>query len=224
MENRKYKISRNLIYIGEVGRANGIYACENGESVRTTLGKLCVGSWEHYRSMLFVHMTNDLLYRSPSYPILNMSDNSHFSTQEKFNGIIVKDAYPLAELLEAYEFDDLLTYDDVVDIRKTFFARNIASRHPELFGWKELTEKNINFPSYMTREEIKRAKQKLRQDRAEGGKTFCVDPESDIDPMYWKIADDRADQGLIDVILTGQRINEFKPHKEEGNIKKLPRL
>ena len=109
MENRNYKVNRDNIYVGEVVRTDSIYRY-NGDTdfFRTKPGMLDTGSWFSYRSMLFVLneelLSNDLLYQSPNYPILNVTDdNTCLSLGEK--SIVIKDACNLAALLEYFGYN-----------------------------------------------------------------------------------------------------------------------
>ena len=104
MENRKYKVCRDNIYVGEVVRTDAIFRYEgDSDFLCTKPGQLDIESWFSYRSMLFVpneeKLSNDLLYKSPNYPILNITDDEIcLGLREK--SIVIKDACNLAILLE----------------------------------------------------------------------------------------------------------------------------
>ncbi len=78
MENKKYVVCRDDIYVGEVVRTDSISYCYNKNNYDyMTLG--ITGSYKSYRSMLFVpnelNLANDLLYRSPNYPVLKVTED-----------------------------------------------------------------------------------------------------------------------------------------------------
>lgn len=152
MENRNYKVNRDNIYVGEVVRTDSIYRY-NGDTdfFRTKPVMLDTGSWFSYRSMLFVPneelLSNDLLYQSPNYPILNVTDdNICLSLGEK--SIVIKDACNLAALLEYFGYNRELTFEDILKIRNTFFTGRFAKDNCELFGWKETMAEDVTFYAY----------------------------------------------------------------------------
>ena len=104
MENKKYVVCRDNIYVGEVVRTDSIYRYDGDHDFfKTKPGQLSTSSWRSYRSMLFVpnedKLSNDLLYRSPNYPILNVTDDETCLNLGK-NSLVIKDACNLAALLE----------------------------------------------------------------------------------------------------------------------------
>ena len=163
--------------------------------------------------MLFVpneeNLANDLLYRSPNYPILNITEDNICLNFEKGN-IVVKESYNLSELLKYYWFDQYLTFEDIILIRKTFFTGNFAKDHCHLFGWKETMAESVTF---YTNGNI-----------VTGHRMFIGTSENILPREYWDILDARGDNSLMDAIEWNQKMNAFKPHKQEGPIKKLSRF
>ena len=233
MENKKYVVCRDNIYVGEVVRTDSIYRYEGDDNFfRTKPGQLSTGSWKSYRSMLFVpnenKLSNDLLYRSPNYPILNVTDDETCLNLRE-NSIVIKDACNLAALLEYFGYKKNLTFEDIMKIRKIFFTGRFAKDHCQLFGLRETMAEDVTF--YANGEEVtnpKELERRRRQFRAEqqvGHRMFSGVSESPLPREYWDVLDDRGDNTLIDVIERwDEKINAFAPHKQEGPIKKLTRF
>lgn len=232
MENRKYKVSRDNIYVGEVVRTNKIYRYESDtDFFGTKPGQLCTGSWFSYRSMLFVpnekKLSNDLLYRSPSYPILNVTDDEACLDLGE-ESIVIKDACNLAALLEYFGYNKDLTFKDIMRIRKTFFTGRFAMDNCELFGWKETKPEDWRY--YKNGVEItdpKELKRRIAQERRSqqaGHRSFTGVSESALPSEYWDVLDKMGDNDLIDAIEWHEKMNAFAPHKQEGPVKKLTRF
>ncbi len=232
MENRKYKVSRDDIYVGEVVRTDRVYRYEGDRDFfRTKPGQLSTGSWFSYRSMLFVpneeKVSNDLLYRSPSYPILNVTDDeSCLSLGEK--SIVIKDACNLAALLEYFGYNKDLNYEDIMRIRKTFFTGRFAKDNCELFGWKEVQPEDYTYyeKGVKINDPLKLEKLIAREKRSQqaGHRSFFGVSESVLSREYWDVLDDRGDNNLVDVIQWHKKIDAFEPDEQEGPIKKLTRF
>lgn len=232
MENRKYNVSRDNIYVGEVVRTGSIYRYEGDtELFRTKSGQLSADRWFSYRSMLFVpneeKLSNDLLYRSPSYPILNVTDDETcLGLGEK--SIVIKDACNLAALLEYFGYNKNLTYEDIMRIRKTFFTGRFAKDNCELFGWKEIMAEDVTFYAYGKEvtdpKELKRRRRQFRAEQAAGHRSFSGISESILPREYWDVLDDRGDNTLMDAIQWHEKMDAFAPHKQEVSVKKLKRF
>ena len=232
MENRKYKVSRDNIYVGEVVKTDEIYRYEgDSDFFRTKPGQLKTGSWFSYRSMLFVpneeKLSNDLLYRSPSYPILNVTDDEIcLGLGEK--SIVIKDACNLAALLEYFGYNKDLTFEDIMRIRKTFFTGRFAKDNCELFGWKETMAEDVTFYTYGKKvtdpKELERRKKQFRAEQAAGHRSFSGVSESVLPREYWDVLDDRGDHTLMEAIEWHEKMNAFAPHKQERAVKKLTRF
>ena len=106
--------------------------------------------------------SSDLLYNSPAYPILNVtSDDICLNLGE--NSTVIKDACNLGALLKYFGFDENLTHEDIINIRKTFFTGRFAKDHSRLFGWREISAEDMTFlrngkivtdPKELEREEL----------------------------------------------------------------------
>ncbi len=225
MENRKYKVCRDNIYVGEVVRTNKIYRYEGDtDFFRTKPGQLNTDSWFSYRSMLFVpneeKLSNDLLYRSPSYPILNVTDDETcLGLGEK--SVVIKDACNLAALLEYFGYNMDLTFEDIMRIRKTFFTGRFARDNCELFGWKEIKPEDWTY--YENDVEVtdpKELERRIAQKRKSRERIFAG-IESVLPGEYWDVLDKMGDNDLLHAIEWHEKMNAFAPHKEEGPVKKL---
>lgn len=233
MENRKYKVNRDEIYVGEVVRTDNIYRYEGDTNFfHTKPGQLRTSIWFSYRSMLFIpneeKLSNDLLYRSPNYPILNITDDETcLALGEK--SIVIKDAYNLSALLEYFGYNKDLTYEDIKKIRKTFFTGRFAKDNCELFGWKETIAEDVTFfnaygKKVTNPKELERKRKKFRAEQAAGHRAFFGVSENVLPREYFDILDDRGDNTLMDSIEWKEKMNAFAPNKQEGPIKKLSRF
>lgn len=232
MENRKYKVSRNNIYVGEVVRTDRIYRYEGDNDLfRTKPGQLDTESWFSYRSMLFVpneeKLSNDLLYRSPSYPILNVTDDETcLDLGEK--SIVIKGACNLAALLEYFGYNKDLTFEDIMRIRKTFFTGRFAMDNCELFGWKETKPEDWTYykngVEVTDPKELKRRIAQERRSQQAGHRSFTGVSESVLPREYWDVLDKMGDNDLMHAIKWNEKMNAFVPDKQEGPVKKLTRF
>lgn len=232
MENRKYKANRNNIYVGEVVRTDRIYRYEgDSDFFLTKPNQLYAGSYFSYRSMLFVpneeRLSNDLLYRSPNYPILNVTDDETcLALGEK--SIVINDACNLAALLEYFGYNKDLTFEDIMRIRKTFFTGRFAMDNCELFGWKE--DKPEDWTYYKNGVEITDSKElerriaEERKSQQAGHRSFTGVSESILPREYWDVLDRMGDNDLRYAIKWQEKMDAFAPHKQEGPVKKLTRF
>ena len=233
MENKKYVVCRDNIYVGEVVRTDSIYRYEGDDDFfRTKPGQLRAGSWRSYRSMLFVpnedKLSNDLLYRTPNYPILNVTDDQTCLNLGE-NSIVIKDACNLAALLEYFGYKKDLTYEDIIKIRRTFFTGNFAKNNCELFGYKETMAEDLTFydKGKKVTNPIALAKRRMqyRLDQLAGHRMFSGVAESPLPSEYWDVLDERGNNSFMDVIEGwDEKMNAFAPHKEEGPVKRLKRF
>lgn len=233
MENRKYKVCRDNIYVGEVALTNKIYRYEgNSNFFLTKKGELTTGSWCSYRSMLFVldedKLSDDLLYRSPSYPVLNVTDDKFCLDLNGNNNIVIKEACNLAALLKYFEYDEVLTFKDIMRIKNTFFTGKFAKDNCELFGWKETMAEDVIFYSDGEKvtdlKKLKRLRWEFRTGQLLGHRTFSKTSDELLPKKYFDVLDDRGDNTLLEAICLRESMNAFMPHKQEGPIKKLRRL
>ncbi len=223
MENRKYTVNRSDVYVGAVVRTNMVFRHEGAQSFYGVQpGQLITGSYRLYRSMLFVPdsnaQSNDLLYKSPSYPILNITDDRTCLDVKKNNPVIT-DAINLDELLAYFGYQEELTYQDLAKIRATFFNGTFAKNHCELFGYRELPKEEI--PCYgdkiMTEQEGLEYCYESRWSR----RVFERAHQGPLSSIYWKVLEERGDNDFQDALLNHKKTDAFLPDKEEGHIKKL---
>ena len=223
MKNIKYKVSRDNIYVGKVVRTDKIY--------RNKHDQLDTGSWLAYRSMLFVpneeKLSNDLLYRSPNYPILNITDDKTCLNLSK-KSMVIKDACNLAVLLEYFGYNKDLTFEDIMRIRNTFFTGRFAMDNCELFGWEEA--KPENFIYYRNGVEITDSKElnkiisQERKSQQAGHRLFSGVSESVLPREYMDVLDEMGDNDLMNAIKWHEKMNAFAPCKQEGPVRKLKRF
>ncbi len=229
MKSRNYKISRDNIYVGKVVRANKIHRYEGD---RTKPGQLSIESYFPCRSMLFVpneeKLANDLLYQSPNYPILNVTDDETCLSFSGKNIIIVQNACNLSKLLKYFGYNKDLTFKDVMKIRKTFFTGKFAMDNCELFGFKETKPEDLTYYRNGVKvtdpKELKRLMNKERISQQAGHRSFSGMSESILPREYWDVLDKMGDNDLMSAIEWHEKMNAFAPHKQEGHIKKLTRF
>ena len=175
--------------------------------------------------MLFVpnedKLSNDLLYKTPNYPILNVTDDETcLNLGEK--SIVVKDAYNLAALLEYFGYKKDLSYEDIMKIRRTFFTGRFGMDNSKLFGMEEFIPSrfmpNITDPD--KRYELYKKSVSLGSERQ-----FGSIPTNELPRELMDILDERGNNSLMDVINGfDEKIDTFTPHKEEGPVKRLKRF
>ena len=232
MENKKYKINRDNIYVGEVVKTDKIYRYEGDHDFFLTKpGQLSTGGWFLYRSMLFVpneeNLSNDLLYNSPNYPILNVTDDK-ICLNLKEESIVIKDACNLAELLKYFGYNEELTFDDIIKIRKTFFTGKFAMDNCELFGWKEIKPEDLTYYKNGVKvtdpKELEKRIEQERKSQQAGHRSFTGTSKSILPTEYWSVLNKMGDNDLKYAIEWHEKVNAFTPHEQEGPIKKLTRF
>ena len=124
MQKNKYKVDRDKIWIGHVVIIDKVFRHEKEcNTFFTQLGKLDVTAYTSLRSMLFrvnnEGLAQDLLYDSPNYPILNITNDEICLNLIK-RSIAIREAFSLEELLKYFRYDEKLTLKDIIRIRKTF--------------------------------------------------------------------------------------------------------
>ena len=220
MESKTYVVCRDNIYVGKVLRTNDSIYRDNGDVnyFRTKPGQLIVNAYKSYRNMLFVpnenKLSSDLLYNSPSYPILNVTDDDTCLSIEE-NSIVIKDAYNLSRLLEFFGYNKELTIEDIIKIRKTFFTGRFGMDNSILFGMKEYIPDSFrpDIIDYNKRYELYKKSLNLGSERHFGSILT-----SELPRELMSILDEsvRCVYGISE--------DSFKPHNEEGPIKKLTRF
>lgn len=231
MKNRNYKVCRENIFVGEVVKTDKVYRqSEDSLFLTTKAGKLTTSSWFSLRSMLFVPddelYADDLLYQSPHYPALNITDDDLCLSLGN-SAILVKDSFNLNELLEYFGYEKELSYEDIINIRKTFFSGHFAMDNCELFGWKETMAEDITFyvngQKVSDPKKLEKLRNEYRRNQGLGHRSFSGIQDSVLSREYFDILDERGDNSLLDAIEWHERMNAFKPNRKEGKIKKLSR-
>ena len=230
MENKNYIVSRDNIYGGKIISTDSIYRFE-GESPFHEQGHLYVSIWRDYRSTLFVlnenNLSNDLLYNSPNYPILNVTDDETCLSLTGRN-IVIDDAISLAPILEYFGYKKDLTYEDVIAIRKKFFKGRFAKDNCKLFGYKETIAEDVTFytngEEVTNPKELERLRKQFRAEQKAGHRMFSKIGDGPLPREYFHALDDLGDNTLIDAIQWHKKMNAFAPPKQEGPIKKLTRF
>ena len=228
MNSISYKVCRDNVYVGKVIKINTNENIQNRHQV-------LFHSIECYRSMLFTltkkKLANDLLYQSPYYPVLGMTDNEEFAIPCK-DIIVVKNAYNLEELLRYFGYNEELNYKDILDVRKKFFSDRFAKDNCELFGQKEIFESSIpNKPiSEINSKEDKR-EAKLREKTIDAGYRFFMPiKESVLSRELWYVLNGNGNLTRADIVAAYQMTHfilpkdVFLPPKNEKNVKKLSRI
>lgn len=222
MKSREYLVSRDDIYVGEVIRTDSISRnIGNGNFSETKKRKLEPSIWQSYRSMLFVpnekNLSNDLLYATPSYPILNVTDDNFCLCLEGKN-IVVNDAYNLAEFLEYFGYQKDLTYEDIMRIRNDFFTGRFGMDHSKLFGMEEFVPNSF----------VAKEKGVLVLDEQKRYELYKKSLNLGSERQFGSIEDGIFSRELMSVLDERGRSNYgaflgdiFHPNVEEGPIRKL---
>jgi len=227
----KYMVCRDDIYVGEVIKINDIHS-NIGELIDIKTGKLSIHSWKSYRSILFTLDENqrafDLLYTTPNYPVINVTNNNASLNLEKDN-IVIQEPCNISSLLKYFGYASHLTIEDIIKIRKTFFNGRFAKDNCNLFGFKEIMAEDLTFylngEKIIASKKIEKFRQDFRKQQKTGYRMFSKIEEGILPEEYWTVLDTRGNNTLID-ILDGseEKIDTFAPHREEGPIKKLTRF
>lgn len=119
MKNKNYAININNIYLGKVARINRIF-----------VDNKAINKYEVYRSIIFTpnknNQSQDLLYDTPNYPIINISTNEAMKLND--NTLVVIEAFSLKKLLKYYNYNDILTINDIKKIYKFLQLLNIIEK------------------------------------------------------------------------------------------------
>lgn len=119
MKNKNYAININNIYLGKVARINRIF-----------VDNKAINKYKVYRSIIFTpnknNQSQDLLYDTPNYPIINISTNEAMKLND--NTLVVIEAFSLKELLKYYNYNDILTINDIKKIYKFLQLLNIIEK------------------------------------------------------------------------------------------------
>lgn len=219
MKDLKYKVCRENIYVGEVIKLSSGIDRHEGDSnfFYTKPGQLYPTGFYSFRSMLFTpnesKYSEDLLYNSPNYPVLNVTDDKT-CLKLNINDIVVAHAYNLESLLKYFGYEEELTIEDIIKIRKTFFTGRFGMDNSRLFGMREFIPYNFHpeIEDLEEREELYKKTVNLSSERQFGSISTSV-----LSRELMDILDDRGrDTNLFS--------DCFKPNKEENNVKKLKRF
>ena len=193
MNNCNYSVDINNIYIGKVFKIYGSY---NKSDVERDINKRSYHSFQ--RHMLFCvnedGLANDLLYNSPEYPIMNITPDDLLVNKTGIDTIIAE-PYKISDLLKYLDYNDELTYQDILNIRKNIINKKFLDSNYQLFGLKKKDKGYKVVPN---------------------GR-FPLD-------CYYAILE-ACDSSSINMVgnfvLFGFKEDRFKPSKEEGPVKKL---
>ncbi len=223
MANANYVVNRDNIYVGRVMQLHTILF-NNGESKSIPLGAPLSSMSKHLRSILFVpgaqEIFTDLLYQSPSYPILD----EEFITDAigdtfKVGTIYVDDCYCLAPLLQEFRYPEQITLAEATHIRKTFFNGKFTTRHRELFGFREEQLYDYHL-SGLSEKEINQIKRKLFLKRLLGKQRYIDTEHSTLSKGLYEILMEHGDGPIAHEYY--DKKDSFVPDKkEEGPILKL---
>ena len=225
-------VCRDDVFVGQVKQTANIYRDENPTNF---LGKepnqLHTHSYFTLRSMLFVpdtqNFARDLLYKSPNYPVLNLTDAEYCLNLGE--SIVVDEICNLAELLEYFGYDKDLTFQQIKEIRRKFFTRRFGMDNCKLFGMTE--HKPEDFTYYKNNIKItdpRKLKWQIASEKFSqwlGHRSFGSGPESTLRHEYFNVLTQLGDNDWRDW-LHGfyEKGDMFKPDKKEGPIKKLKRF
>ena len=147
-------IKRDEICVGEVIKPEKVEQYpENhfgphfdGRATNKSLGgQLYVPKYEFLRNMLYIQHEDDkpldLLYESPKYPILNVSDKRLCLDCP----IIVGDYWNLGMLLKAFGYPEDLNFEDIEDIPEHLFNLEFMKKECREFGWLETRSGGFKF-------------------------------------------------------------------------------
>jgi hypothetical protein len=206
LEGEELKIKRDSIFIGEVIRpSNAVFRYPpdyiDYYTHKKLAGKLGASFFYRYRSILFTLnedlLADDLLYKSPNYPILNRSYDK--DCIDEYN--VIKNEYNLGPLLEYLGYKEELTLKDIKRIRRRLFDGKFINVYCEIFGYK------MNELGYCVEEPLKNCLERP---------PFSHD--------LWRILYDCSDKSEEYVQMgVCDTTDAFKPCVEEGKLKKLRR-
>ena len=193
MNNCNYSVSIDNIYVGKVFKIYGSY---NKSDVERDINKRSYHSFQ--RHILFSvnedGLANDLLYNSPEYPIMNITPDDLLVNKTGIDTIIAE-PYKISDLLKYLDYNDELTYQDILNIRKNIINKKFLDSNYQLFGLKKKDQGYKVVPN---------------------GR-FPLD-------CYYAILE-ACDSSSINMVgnfvFFGLKEDRFKPSKEEGPVKKL---
>ena len=193
MNNCNYSVSIDNIYVGKVFKIYGSY---NKSDVERDINKRSYHSFQRH-ILVSVNedgLANDLLYNSPEYPIMNITPDDLLVNKTGIDTIIAE-PYKISDLLKYLDYNDELTYQDILNIRKNIINKKFLDSNYQLFGLKKKDKGYKVVPN---------------------GR-FPLD-------CYYAILE-ACDSSSINMVgnfvFFGLKEDRFKPSKEEGPVKKL---
>ena len=232
MENRKYLVNRDNIHVGEVIQTSTIYRYNGYDNfLGTDYNKIGVASAYGLRSMLFVPnndlFADDLLYASPNYPILNMTDDDVCLNLE-VDAVFLRQPLCLAPLLQYFGYAEQLGYDDVLKIRKQFFDGSFAKKNAELFGFKPVMAEDLVFYKYgeviEDSKRLEKARRQYERDHRGDNRRFRAVKDGPLPREFFEKLDDFGDLSLVQALLWHEKRDVFIPSNKDGKIKKLSKF
>ena len=221
MTNKNYIVNRDNVYVGEVVEITN-NVCYRGSYVdyfNVKKGKLAIYSWRSYRSMLFTvddnKMANDLLYKTPVYPILNITDDD-ICLNLKIGSIILNESYNLSSILQYFNFNDELKIEDLVKIRKMFFTGRFGMDNSRLFGMEEFIPDDFRDDIIDSDERYRLYKESLNSSST---RQFGYVGKNEFPMELMSVLDERG-RSKNKVVF----IDPFKPSFKEGCVKKLTKF
>ena len=140
MKDVDYRINRKDVYVGSVKHIEGV---KNTTELRSILENRFSKEYKdhviEYRNILFVptsngSYTNDLLYNSPNFPVVDLTDDNLFVFND--SGItVVHNILLLSEILEYFGYEEQLTHYDIVRIKNHIFHPNFIDINEQAFGF-----------------------------------------------------------------------------------------
>lgn len=211
MEEHTNTIKRDKLYVGELVIPYEYQLKDNG--------KILVYAYESCRNILFSlddDMATDVLFESPKYPIVNITEQSKCEIGQ----MAIKDAICLGELLKYFGYPEELTGKDIHEVRQTFFTGSFGLDNAELFGYKELKVEDMTFydenKQEITDPVLLEAKRALHRNL--GYKMIVPVGNGGLSSKYYELLDKKADNSYYDY-LKGyvENIDSFAPVKKEGH-------
>ena len=221
MTNKNYIVNRDNVYVGEVVEITN-NVCYRGSYVdyfNVKKGKLAIYSWRSYRSMLFTvddnKMANDLLYKTPVYPILNITDDD-ICLNLKIGSVVLNEAYNLSSILQYFNFNDELKIEDLVKIRKMFFTGRFGMDNSRLFGMEEFIPDDFKADIIDSEERYKLYKESLKLSST---RQFGYVGKNELPRELMSVLDERG-RSKDKIVFA----DPFRPSFKEGYVKKLTKF
>lgn len=214
----KNTVKRDRLYVGELVVPYDYQLNDNG--------KVVVYTYESCRNILFSlddDMATDVLYESPQYPVVNITNPTRYIDR----GIVVKDAICLGELLKYFGYPEELTEENIKKIRATFFTGEFCLNNAKLFGYQEINAEDLTF--YDENKQVitdpvlleeKRATYRKLQEM--GHRMVKHVGNGVLSSDYFNILDRKANNSIYDFVEGYvEHIDSFLPTTKEGHKRVL---